>query len=143
MKNLSIKILEELESPVLSELDLSQVNIFGWERFKDLEKIKEMMITLKSGRKFPPVNVCTTDLRDFYLMPEIKNESGKLDGGHNRVLVHYLLKVPLPSRVYYGSPTIPLYELFNPKYSILLRGKMPSTFFALERPVSLEDLKDK
>ena len=76
-------------------LDLHEVDLYGWEKRKSAEKIKEMLEGIANGSVFPAVPVFETTFGVLLLDPKVKFQNGFLDGGHHRAVAHYIAQVPL------------------------------------------------
>ncbi len=76
-----------------AELDLSSVELFGWEKYLSTEKIDQFISGINSGDSFPPVPV--VNFGDHYSLAYWATRSdypGHLlpDGGHHRSRAHLI-----------------------------------------------------
>ena len=81
-------------------LDLDKVEIYGFEDFKDVYNIAQMVRNIESGAEFPPVYVAKIN-DTKYVLSGYRNldKDGRLIydnyGGHHRALAHWIAGKPL------------------------------------------------
>jgi|TARA_Y100000310_G_C20685867_1_gene818939 hypothetical protein len=80
-------------------LDLRICTIYGYENQKSIQVIESMIKGIKVGDKFPPVKLFHVKNLEFSLSSyqytqDIENNP-VIDGGHHRVIAHYIEDTPL------------------------------------------------
>lgn len=99
--------IESLEQPQKLELDLREVRVFGWEKTKYSERLNMIRELIKGNYSLPRVHLTTLDFKEFDLMPyRFIGIDNIADGGHHRVLAHYLEGRNLPVIIYNQESTI-------------------------------------
>ena len=79
----------------IDALDLSNTQLFGWEKNKSRIKVERFAVALSKGVCFPPIPV--EELEDsYFLAPNIVLDTGTIDGGHHRAIAHLIAGRLLP-----------------------------------------------
>lgn len=79
-------------------LDLTKVDLYGWEGMQSKPKIDAIIRGIKARDKFPPVKVYKINDNTYQLtklFKDPKNVGKGREGGHSRAVGHYLEKKPL------------------------------------------------
>jgi hypothetical protein len=94
-------------------LDLHINELYGWEKYKGLDYVTQMIEGIKRGNNFPPVPVLRTNNGLFYLSfnTKIPDNIFLVDGGHNRAIAHYRARKPLKCMLLEGEPPL-IHEKF-------------------------------
>lgn len=78
-------------------IHLHYVNLYGYEKEKDMKKIQEIMEAMRSNpNSLPAVKIQKINDENYHLL---KNS----DGGHHRAFASYLAKAPLKVEIVGGS----------------------------------------
>jgi hypothetical protein len=78
-------------------LDLSKVNLFGWEGRIGKQKLESIIKGIEAGDNLPAVPVIKIN-DATYQLTELHDERGKI-GGHTRSYAHYSLKKPMKCEI--------------------------------------------
>ncbi|MBI4177631.1 MAG: hypothetical protein HY516_04685 [Candidatus Aenigmarchaeota archaeon] len=73
-------------------LDLNEVELYGWETFKNAMLIDSMVRGIEAGDDFPPVHVNRFSDTEYRL-------TVSRDGGHKRAVAHYITGRPLKVKI--------------------------------------------
>lgn len=97
-------------------LDLSKVELFGWEKPKSSIVVAAMVSAIECGAIFPRVFV-VEKRRGYELAYGFVGRSERPEnynyGGHHRAIAHYIAGTPLPCRVLQGHPQFPHFKHFE------------------------------
>ncbi len=79
-------------------LDLQEVDLYGWERYKSQTLVDSLLRGIAMGDVFPPVPVVQND--GFYSLDSFAHDarfsqSDIREGGHTRAIAHYLARKSL------------------------------------------------
>jgi uncharacterized ParB-like nuclease family protein len=96
-------------------LDLKKINLIGFHKGVDKEKVLSMLEAIAHNAQFPPVKVVEINEENYSMCFLVDDETMKPDGGHHRAYAHYLadkkLKVKIVSRKYIHNIGINIREM--------------------------------
>lgn len=84
--------------PYKIRIDLSKVDLYGWELSKSKWKVENLVQKINEGIELPPVSAYFIDENTYQLTRDFITNENRIkikDGGHSRALAHYKANKPL------------------------------------------------